>query len=117
MLAVSRLTIFAVTLLLADCAAAPSSDSKEACPFVYNQSVIDRLVIPKLKAVYGDNYTMYDLKKPGIVDRGQSVQLVFGQSRIDVLDTPDFIVEIDRCSRKVTRAYETSPFPTDAPKR
>ena len=111
---VSRLAFVGVVLLLAACGSAKDvSDNK--CPFTYNRTVVDSMVIPKLKEVYGDNYIIYDLSKPGILELGDRVQLIFRQPRIDVLDTPNFIVEIDRCSLQVIKAYEASPFPSDAP--
>jgi hypothetical protein len=113
---VVRSLIITAVLLLSGCAMGSESDNK-GCSFAYNQSVIDRLVVPTLKATYGANYTIWDLKKPGIIEEGDTVQLIFGQWRTDVLDTPDFIIIVDRCASKVIKAYEASPFPSDAPKQ
>ncbi len=113
---VVRSLILTATLLLSGCAMASESEGK-TCSFAYDQSVIDRLVLPTLKATYGVNYTIWDLKKPGIIEEGETVQLIFGQWRTDVLDTPDFVVIVDRCASKVIKAYETSPFPSNAPKQ
>jgi len=102
-------TILALGVLLAPANA-------KACPFHYNQKIIDQIVVPTLKTKYGNNYTWYDLNKPGILPKRKSVELIFSQSRIDVLDTPNFVIEIESCQSKVLKAYETSPFP-DSRKR
>jgi hypothetical protein len=62
------------------------------------------------------NYTIWDLRTPSIIEKASSVRLIFGQIRIDVLDTPDFIILVDKCATRVISAYEVSPFPSDAPK-
>jgi hypothetical protein len=87
--------------------------SATACPFHYTQKTIDQIVVPTLKAKYGNNYTWYDPNKPAILPGRKSVELIFSQSRIDVLDTPNFIIQIEPCRLKVLKAYETSPFPDD----
>lgn len=111
-----RILIVIAMPSLASCALASDSKSK-SCSFAYNQIVADQLVVPALKATYGANYTIWDIKRPGIVEAGDTVQLVFGQSRTDVIDAPDLIIVVDRCATKVIKAYETSPFLSDAPKR
>jgi hypothetical protein len=90
--------------------------STTSCAFNYDQQVIDALVVPALQKNYGVNYTMFDLKKPGISRNRRSMELIFRLSRPDVLDAPFFIIEIDPCRKMVVDAYETSPFPK-LPKR
>jgi hypothetical protein len=116
MLTTVRPLIITAVLLLSGCAMASDFQGK-TCPFAYGQRVIDKLILPTLKTTYGANYTIWDLNKPGMIEEGNTVQLIFGQWRTDVLDTPDFIIIVDRCTSKVIKAYETSPFPSDAPKQ
>jgi hypothetical protein len=99
----------AATVLALGVAFVPAN--AKACPFHYNRKIIDQIVVPTLRAEYGDNYTWYDLNKPAISSKRKSVELIFSQSRIDVLDTPNFVIEIEPCRSKVLKAYETSPFP------
>ena len=84
------------------------------CPFHYNKKTITRLVVPTLKNSYGSNYVWYDLKNPTVLKNKGGVELIFLQSRPDVMDTPNFVIEIDSCRSKVIKAYETSPFPENS---
>lgn len=111
-----RLLFLALSLCLCSCVSTVQTSGR-FCSFSYDQGVIDKLVVPELKKAYGERYTMYEVGKPGILEKADTVQLIFGQGRIDVLDTPLFIIVVDRCASKVLKAYETSPFPSDAPRR
>ena len=84
------------------------------CPFNYDEKIIARIVIPTLKHSYGSNYVWYDFKNPTVVKSKGGVELLFLQSRPDVMDTPNFVIEFDTCRSKVIKAYETSPFPEDS---
>ena len=111
----TRLSRLVMALLLLTGCSGVSNSSQKSCEFTYTQEVIDNLVLPVLRGTYGENYTIFDLKRPGILEKDGSIELIFGQSRIDVIDAPNFVVVIDPCARTVIKAYETSPFPVDAP--
>ena len=105
----ARSLIIPMALLLTGCATALAPREK-ACSFTYNQDVIDRFVVPTLKAKYGSNYTIWSLEKPGILKKGDAVELILGQDNIAIIDTPDFIITVDRCATKVINAEEVSPI-------
>ncbi len=103
------------TIFLSGCVAA-STSGHPSCSFVYDQRVIKNLVLPTLMAAYGPNYVIYDVKNPGLLEQGNIVQIILRQPRIDVLDTPNFIIVVDQCASRVIEAHESAPFPSDGPK-
>ena len=84
----------------------------ERCPFVYDKKAIDDIVIPTLKSSYGQNWNIFDVNHPSIIIEGDEIELSFMQTRIDVLDTPNFVIRLDSCSQRIIKSYETSPFPS-----
>ena len=89
-----------------------SSSAAKRCPFVYDQTTIDTLIIPSMKARYGDDVDMQGVQNPTIVEKEDSVKVAIDPWPNELAyDKPHFIIVIDRCSRSVTKSYQTSGIP------
>ena len=100
--------VTALACLLADCANEDQARA-ESCKFTYDAKVRNTLVIPVLQKKEGKLALLYDLERPSISEENGKITLIFGQKTTDVLDTPNFIIMIDPCTRQVIKAGETTP--------
>lgn len=107
--------ILPAMFLLAGCAQAIAT-TQPVCHFDYNSDFAKHVVVPVLKAKYGERYTLFNLKDPAIFNKKNYVRLVFGQSKPEEgympMDTANFVLIIDPCTSHVIKSFETSSSPS-----
>jgi hypothetical protein len=75
------------------------------CPFEYSDQLVRTAVIPALKDKYGSKYAEYAVRTPDMKDYGSFIALRFYRSAVGPNTEDEFAMEVDRCSRKVTRTW------------
>ena len=87
------------------------------CAFGYDDDVLQNLVLPAVKAKYGDNSVLfekiYNYKNPTLYRHGDELELIFDQEKSNgkaPMDAPFFVVVLDPCTRRVVRAFETDAW-------
>jgi hypothetical protein len=78
----------------------------QLCPFEYSDQLVDSTVIPAIRGKYGSQYTEFALHEPNMKDYGSFIALRFHKSAAGPNQENEFAVEVDRCTRKVTRTWE-----------
>ena len=79
-----------------------STAAEARCKFAYTEDVQRRIVVPEIdRRVRTGNSSDFDLARPGIIVRGDRVELTFSMVRRDLLDPPDFDVLLLECGRRL----------------
>ncbi|MBS0470440.1 MAG: hypothetical protein JSR60_05165 [Proteobacteria bacterium] len=83
---------------------------RDACRFLYDQDVQERITIPLLDKQFGQGVHLYfNYDQPGIVEHRQRVELVFSPVRYvggrRLVDETSFVIVLDRCSHRVLDSY------------
>jgi hypothetical protein len=81
--------------------------SHTACPFAYSSKIKLNIVMPQINRIKHELSSLYDLDNPAISQEGKTTSLIFNQTS-NALDTPTFIIEMDSCTLKVTKAFESN---------
>lgn len=87
--------------------AASADDSKPAeCTVVYDQKLIDNVVLPVLKQKEGNVFSIFDLHDPAIFEQqDKNISIVLNQNT-GAIDAPLFLITLEPCSLRVLRAGE-----------
>ena len=108
----ATLSILATAPLMA---ASLKDEAKKSCEFSYTDRVINDVVIPTLSSKLGTNYTLFNTKRPAVIQQGKNVLLSFNQAfpekGILPIDTGDFDILLDPCTLRVIEAHLTTPYP------
>jgi hypothetical protein len=75
------------------------------CPFVYSDDFVQSAVIPALRDKYGSRHVEFGVYTPHMKDYGSTIALSFYRSAVGPNTEDEFAMEVDRCTRKVTRTW------------
>jgi hypothetical protein len=95
-----------------------SANSEDRCIFKYDRAVLDELVIPAVKAKYGERYKLfykiYNYNEPTVSKHDDKIELIFDQWKPQEghtpIDAPFFVVVVDPCAQRVLESYETDSW-------
>jgi len=82
----------------------------ELCPFNYDNALIEERIVPAIRHDFAAKLKTYDLNAPVIGDYGAGVELRYWPARLPRSrrndSAPQLVLNIDRCSREITRVFE-----------
>lgn len=84
------------------------------CHFKYSRAFAERTVVPILRKEYGNDYSFFNWRSPGIVSRGRRVTLVFDGVKPDQgvlpFDGPVYLISVDASTCHVIDSREAPAY-------
>ncbi len=88
--------------------------SAHECDFRYSKKFISNTIIPILKNKYGNEYKFFNLDSPRIVNKGNTIELIFDgikpSQKILPLDGPVYFILVDSATCHVISSYEAPAY-------
>lgn len=75
------------------------------CPFEYSDDLVRNAVVPAIREKYGSKHAEYAVRTPDMKDYGSFIALRFYRSAVGPNKEDEFAMEVDRCTRKITRTW------------